>query len=195
MKKKRETYPSKAITVLKFDQIIRKEKENLADRLSTRMVRSAVSLSKTDFIGWQILAPSTGLVEMGILGSKGVTREDLEWMSENTANISIGKMMYQKEDIVPFSELYELYLPVRQVKQGHSIGFLSDEKDYEKDGSGSVWPVAFSDQFAELINAFRVSGACFRATFGAASSEEREECRKVYLNIADLRSISAENYL
>ena len=191
-------YPKNTATVLRFGKIIKKlkeEKKDLSERLSTRLVRGAAVLPEGEFMGWQLYTPVTGIVDMGLFCSDGVNREDLEWMAEKTVQITDNISPYSEKDLEGLPELYEVYLPVRDKEQGGSIGFFSAENDKAGEEFGNGWPTSYSAQFAELIGAFRVAGACFRAVLGPATMEESMACRKAFLNTADLRRIDADEYL
>ncbi len=191
-------YPKNTATVLRFGKIIKtvsEEKKEASERLSTRLVRGTAVLPKGEFMGWQLFAPVTGIVDMGLFCSEGVSKEDLEWMAEKTVRISEKDSPYSKKDLEGLSELYEVYLPVRDKEMGGSIGFLSEEKGKGSEEFGNEWPTYYSGQFAELIGAFRVAGACFRAVLGPATPEESVACRKVFLDTANIHRIDADQYL
>ena len=190
-------YPKNTATVLRFGKIIKtvsEEKKEASERLSTRLVRGTAVLPKGEFMGWQLFAPVTGIVDMGLFCSEGVSKEDLEWMAEKTVRISEKDSPYSKKDLEGLSELYEVYLPVRDKEMGGSIGFLSEEKGKGSEEFGNEWPTYYSGQFAELIGAFRVAGACFRAVLGPATPEESVACRKVFLDTANIHRIDADQY-
>lgn len=184
-----------AVSILHFGKLIkREEKLGVSERMSSRMVRSASILSKGDFLGWQMYIPTQGLVDISLFGSGEITEDDLMWMSEKIAMIGEDDKSIGEADLGNLTELYEIYLPVREKVSGGQLGFMS-EIDDKSEESNSGWPVVYSDQFAELVNVLRKSGACFKAVVGPANVEEVSECRKNFVQTSNLRQIPVEEYL
>ena len=195
-------YPLHTDKIIRCGKIIkRSDKIVLSERLSTRMTRSAAVIPQGEFIGWQIFVPKEGVVDMGVFGSEGIGAEDLEWMLEKTAQISEKSLKINTDDINSLTELYELYLPIREKEKKGKVGFASEDSDMSQYGEkerqefGNSWPMAFSEQFAEMIKAFRTTGACFRAVLGSCSEQEGIECKNNYLSTADLKRVDSEEYI
>lgn len=200
--KSNDYYPLRTDKIIRFEKIIKREKKiELSDRLSTRMTRSAAVIPCGEFLGWQITVPQEGIVDMCLFGSEGIGREDLEWISEKTAQICEKSGKNNIDEIDSLTELYELYLPIREKEKRSRVGFASEDSDISEHGEnesqefGNSWPMAFSEQFAELISALRTTGACFRVVLGPCSEEEGLECKQNYLTTADLRRVDPEEYI
>ena len=108
-----EMFPKNTFATIPLKKlIIQKKKLDLDDRMSSRMVKCAALLNREDFVGWQMIVPTSGISSISVFGSDDLSCEDLNWISEK-----IGKT--ENEEVacdLPVEELHELYeltLPVR----------------------------------------------------------------------------------
>ena len=177
--------------------LFRNEKrKNMADRMTTRMVKCAAVLDEKSCIGWQMAVPKEGLVKLHLFGTEEISESDLEWIAEKAGRkedaeeeeIETPETMQEKD----YQKLYEMILPVAETTGEKSIGFLSEERKIAEDDR---WPGCFSDQFGELIRALRKDGGIFRSVIGAASREEQESCRKNVLRTFNVRGIDPADYI
>ena len=73
-------------SMLNIKALIRhKEQIKFHERMSSRMVQCSAVLERSEFIGWEMYVPQTGLVNMKLFGTENVSEEDLSWISEFTA--------------------------------------------------------------------------------------------------------------
>ena len=190
--------PQGTATSIKLNQVInRKTPITLAERMSTRMVRCASSLPlMEDYIGWQMYVPVKGSVDMEVFGTSSLLQGDLEWISMETAKnykSNTGKQLTWKDGL---TDLYEIYLPVMEKKKKSSIGFgaVVRECSIDHEEGLQMWPTHYSTQFAELVSAFRTSGACFRAVLGKADYEAQEIIRKELTHAPGIQGTDPREY-
>ena len=167
------------------------EKRSFNERMSSRMVMCASVLPEGEYLGWQMIVPTKGTVKMTLFGSKSLDESDLMWIAEKTAKT--GKSQNSEANFADLSELFELYLPVAERNFNSTVGFSASPERI--DDSLSKWPLSYSDQFEELIDAFRRTGAVYKAVIGAASEKDQERCRKHTLSSFVSGQIEANNYI
>lgn len=185
-------YPTKASVTLKIAALIKREaKLPISERMSSRMVKCASVLGENEFIGWQMLIPKMGLVDITLFGSDALVKSDLEWIAEKTGKP--GKEKYSNKSFNAVDKLYELYLPVAENRAGSGIGFGAEVTGQV--GESFEWPIAYSSQFAEILRVLQSRGAAFRAIIGPANDAERELCRKYTLNNWSKASLEANGYI
>lgn len=167
----------------------------VSERMSTRMVRCAATLSHAGWIGWQMVVPTKGLVHMSLFGSDEVGKSDIEWVGEKTAVLGSSKTPRAVDKA--FSELYELCLPVMDIPaKGNSIGFNAImTEDAHEDRPFSMWPSSYSSEFSEIIRALRETGAVFKAVIGSAEYEEQENCIRETKATYDVHNITFKGYV
>ena len=181
-------FPFNTDSAISLDKlIIHKEKLDLDERMSSRMVKCAALLNREDFVGWQMIVPLSGVSRFSVFGSDDLSGEDLKWISER-----IGKPGSIEETSVPdcgdLTSLYELGLPVNAGYREISIGFGTNVDHSTREKNLLTWPLGYTSQFDELIRAFRGTGAWLRMTVGSATPEERNHCRKELIRTWDGRS-------
>lgn len=187
-------YPKDTDIAFKLDRLIKIEEDRyLTERMSSRMIKCASVLDQGRYIGWQMYAPSKGLSEMSVFGSKSLCRGDLEWIMEKTA-----KVADCADTPIPDSmlkELYEIYLPISETWRSNStIGFGSCQ-DVGADETLLKWPSHFSKDFVELMRALRSSEAILRVVVGPANEEEQNLCRELTLKTYDIYNIPFKDYM
>ena len=75
-------YPNKTTKVIAFDSLIRQDKETMvSEYLSTRMVKAANMSVENEFIGWQLIVPKRGPVDVSMFSSKEFDIEDMKWIA------------------------------------------------------------------------------------------------------------------
>ena len=184
-------FPANTNVFVKMEKVIKHgEKDNFV-RLSQHMVKCASVLPVGEHIGWQMLIPKKGLIEMTLFGSESLQRKDLEWFAGNTAKTSKSKQCKNKS--CTNNELYELYLPVAETSST-TIGFNAGNPKCSNDNFAK-WPMAYPTQFSELVNTLQQDGAEFRAVVGAATEDEKENCRKNTIRTLDSARIDATAYI
>lgn len=167
------------------------KKKNMSERLSTRLVKCASVLDKNEFVGWQMFVPTKGLIDISLFGSSSVSSSDLEWMAEKTGVISKGKN--KNPDIGKMKYLYEIFLPVAEQSRETSIGFgtaLTSVTDDDND-----WPMYYSSQWKELVQALRQTGGMFRVVIGPADKEAQNRCRRAAIKTFRSHEINANDYI
>lgn len=163
------------MATLRIDHLISSKTEK-SHQMSWRMVKSASTLPEGEHIGWQMLVPKKGLVDMCLYGTGSITEEDLAWFCEETGVSSTNKR--PPKEAKELQHIYELYLPVTQSALEKSpIGFGA-RPNKTNETSEYRWPTHFAEQFEELVRAFQQTGAMFQVAMGPASKEEIELCRK-----------------
>ena len=184
-------FPESTTVRVTLDRLIAREgNRQLSQRLSSRMVKCASVLEREEHLGWQLLVPEKGLVRMELFGSGALRRDDLEWMAEEMARTGSGSLL--KDSPLPFSEVYELYLPVAEERGTSTIGFgASGQRKEETIG----WPWGCPVQFGELIGALRRTGGMFRGVIGPACREEQLLCQKNTLRTFDAAGIDPREYI
>lgn len=188
-------YLDNTAVVAKLDRIIkRKEKLELSERMSSRMVKCASVLAENEFVGWQMIMPQKGLAEMTLFGSRGLVESDLKWIAEKTARTAAVKATKQK--LQDLDALYEIQLPGSEDRRvsGPSIGF--NASSVAADDAPAKWPVCYT-HFSEMVSVLRNTGAIFRAVLFPASIEEQNACRKEILRTWDSAGsgISVSDYV
>lgn len=180
----------KKVTV-KVNAIIKGfDKKVLSERMSSRMVKCASVLPDGEFIGWQMNIPTKGKIDISLFGSESLSVDDLRWIVEKTGKVSVNKK--RPQDNKELHLLYEFYLPVAE-STPKPVGFISESNTSE---TGSIkWPTAFSGLFAEIIEAFRQSGAQFKAIIGPATNAEQELCRRNTLRSINVGRIDIDSYI
>ena len=187
-------FPRGTESAVKLDQLYKtceKDKRHLSERMSSRMVKCASVLAEDEYVGWQLIVPRKGMVNMVVFGTGEVSQSDLDWISEKTAKTAKCRI---KEIDKNLSKLYELYLPVSEgVREGSSIGFHAAPA--RPDDKFSKWPTHYTLQFPEMLKALRVAGATLRVVIGRASEEEQLICRKNTLRTYDGSSTASKDYI
>lgn len=160
--------------------------------MSTRLVNCASVLENGSNLGWKMVVPKEGLVSISLFGTDGISKNDLEWISEKVWFLS-SKTRVTREP-PSLSELYEIYLPVSRTNESNAgIGFgipggkLSDPFD--------SWPAYYSSQFEEWLRALKQTGAVFQAVVGPAPRNEIEACRKGTLKSYNNRNTDVSTYV
>ncbi len=181
-----------AVKLDKLYKVNEKEKLLLSERMSSRMVKSASVLADGEYVGWQMIVPKKGPVNMAAYSTMEVSESDLKWMTEKTAEAA----KYNSRGAVDkeLSELYELYLPIAE-STGTSAAIGFGAATARSDDGFSKWPAYYSSQFPEMIKAFRETGAALRIAVGPASEEELLTCRKNTLRTYDVNSINSKDYI
>ena len=125
-------------------------------------------------------------------GTREVSRADLEWMTEKTAESA--KCSGHGEIDISLTELYELYLPIAEGSGSSSamgFGISKACPDY----GFSKWPAYYASQFPEMIKALRETGAVLRVAVGSAAEEDLFGCRKNTLRTYDVHNINSKDYI
>lgn len=176
---------------IRFNKLINsKEKRAFGDRLSSRMVKCASVMQLNEHIGWQMIVPQKGKVDIRLFGSDSLSISDLEWIADKTATTNRTINISRLDGT--FSSLYELYLPISD-DTSSTVGFTACSEKTSEDFC--KWPMAFSSQFAEFVEVLRQSGAQYRAVIGPADEEQRKLCRKNTLRNLDTGRIDATTYI
>lgn len=180
------------ITAVRMGSVIKhRDKWMGPDRMSTRLVRCASALGRNSYIGWQLSVPPKGLVDMTVFGSDEISKDDLKWIVEKTANISGSSRSRVNSNL---SELYELYLPVMQSKRASQIGFGVDIP-YRTEHAFSMWPSRYMSEFNELVRAMRETGAIFKAVIGPSDEIEQAQCIEGTRKTFDISNFSIKDYI
>ena len=176
---------------VKLETLIKNsENKVFSERMSSRMVRCASVLPIGEYIGWQMMIPRKGKVEIELYGSESLCESDLEWMAEKVAKTTKKKKTARvNEDL---NMLFELYLPVAEYVPT-SVGFTASTN--KSNENAAKWPMAYSTQFAEIINILRQKGAQFKAVIGPATEEEQTLCRKDTLRSINTGKIDIDAYI
>lgn len=173
-------FPERTTVAVGMKKLIKRDgRKATGEFLSPRMVQCASELNGKGFVGWQMMVPKKGLLDMTVFGTEEFEKSDLEWMAEHTAVTGRKKTEASEKECLKLPEIYELsFYSVR--RKDREIGFHSttNEEDSEKDRDPQ-WPVSCRLQFDELIRALKETGAAFRAVIGGATIEEQEQCRKL----------------
>lgn len=179
-------FPKGTAVAQEWTTIIRQEEPlPLPERTSSRMVKIAANLPGGEWIGWQAVIPTDGTAGFSSFGSKSIKQSDLEWIAEETADVSAVDdvtIVTEPADIYAAWRLYDVLLPVAAGAEAVTIGFTGSGDSVEPDPPGSLqlgyyrWPQRFSDQFGELVEALRIEGAALRFTAGSATVEEQKAC-------------------
>ena len=186
-------YPAHSTTAIRMEKLIKiTGKRSLPDRMSSRIVKCASVLDQDGFIGWQMLVPKKGLLDISLFGSGAIGKSDLEWIAEKTGKPSGRKLRKTVDESLTC--LYELFLPVTEGKAGASIGFRAMTPDKEADGFAK-WPAFFPQQFEELVNVLRITGAAFRAVVGPAELQDQQTCRKNTIRTYDVSGVAPSEYI
>lgn len=182
------------LKVLSVINLIRSEEKTLlSERMSTRMVECAAAMDESEFIGWQMIVPQKGKVDISLFGSSAITNTDLQWMIEKCA---ISKSSCSLKPIPSnHSQLYELYLPIAEKCSCISnIGF-NCQSDIQKYDLMNKWPQYFASNYKELIRILQVTGASLRCTIGSATQSEQANCFKNTLKSFASSNIDATTYI
>ncbi len=169
-------FPAGTAAAVNFKELfITEGKIPLSDKLSSRLVRCASLLKPDGFAGWQMYIPAKGIVNLSVFGSDEFTEDDLTWIAEK-----LGKPRKKPstfKSCAAFNKLYELYLPSAQYTSGPEIGFGAVHND---NPSQNDWdfPMSFSAQFEELVQAIHLTGGAMRITAGSSDQAERQSCRR-----------------
>ena len=195
MKDKKDSFLMNAAVSVKLDQIMKhRDKPELSERMSSRMVKCASVLPEDGFIGWQMEVPAKGLVNMTLFGSAGLLESDLNWITEKTAKTAAARPWKGNDEAL--TELYEVFLPVSESDRtsAPSIGFNAEASS--PDDVPSKWPLYYT-HFAEMVRVLQNTGAIFRAVLYPAKAEEQNACRKTILRTWNPGNsgISAEDYI
>ena len=184
-------YLSKSMTAINLDKLIKADdSRQFSERMSSRMVKCASVLPVGEHIGWQMIVPRKGKINMTLFGSESLSKDDLEWIAENSAKTT--KVKKTNNDISGFNKLYELYLPVAD-NASATVGFTAVTAACN-DGL-SKWPTVYSSQFGELVTALKQNGAIFRVAIGSSTEEEQEICRRDTLRTFDTNRIDVVSYI
>lgn len=189
-------HPNNTAAAATLDALLHlKEKPLLSELMSSRMAHCASILPPDEFIGWQMYVPTEGTVSMSVFGSGSIAAGDLEWIAERT-----GKVSPCDTSAVPvgevLDELYELRLCTENDLRRTVVGFQPPGEQRGKETrTASRLPKYYSAQFAEMLRAFRQSGAFFRAVLGPAAPDEQEACRAASLRSRMPSSIPPEEYI
>lgn len=178
MKKTEAMYfPADTACSVLLDSMIRiGEKRPLSERLSSRLVLSASVLDASSFLGWQMTVPCKGMIGCTLFGSEEITDHDLNWIAEHTAAVA---RVRKTERLSAWNRLYELVLPAgMQTSSRSAIGFGADCTAHAAEPAAE-WPVAFTTQFPEIVEALRLTGGAFRAVVGSADRAAQESCRSI----------------
>lgn len=186
-------YPNKTTKVIAFDSLIRQDKETMvSEYLSTRMVKAANMSVENEFIGWQLIVPKRGPVDVSMFSSKEFDIEDMKWIAENIATLKVSHKVSNDELKGKYSELYEMYLPIQDNNSSSDLGFISDNdinlesKNIETEFS--KWPVRYSTQLSEIIEAIRESGGILRSVVGKANAQEQLDCKNNLIKSYNVRT-------
>lgn len=174
----KHTLPNNTTVVIRLDKLIKSDdKRILSERMSSRMVKCASVLPEDEHIGWEMIVPQKGIVKMFFFGSKSLCKSDLEWITQKTAKTTsaLGKEV-NTDDL---GKLYEFILPVAEENAGSTVGFTATTK--QSDESFLGWPLYYSSQFSDFIDALRRVGAVFRVVIGSATEMEQSLCRNYTL--------------
>lgn len=186
-----QQYPNEITTIIKLDKLIKAdEKRQFSERMSSRMVKCASVLPFSEMIGWQMIVPKKGKINMTLFGSESLSISDLEWIAEKTAKTK--KVNKVENNLSEFSKLYELYLPIAD-NVSSVVGFTAST--VSKDECISKWPTVLSSQFRELVSALSQCGALFRSVIGSATEEEQNVCRRDAMKTFDTNRIDVLYYI
>ena len=195
-------YPENTKTVIRWDEIIRREKTlALSERMSSRMIKTAALLPEGEFVGWQMETPKKGLARIESFGSAAVRNADLEWITEESAKTTAIKgVTGDVRDPRKYAgwKLYEILLAAELKRAAGGIGFTAGPEKQGCENRETLYnnlPASFSTQFGELIRALREEGALFRFTAGRASLEEQKACEKYVASAWNYRDLNMEDYI
>lgn len=198
-------YPLGTEQCLLWNSIVRREEPmQLSERASSRMVRIAANLSRDEWVGWQMIVPPSGLVEIAFFGTNSIKTSDLEWISEESATYEKPAKHTMKKTMDKAKHkwlLYEAVLLIGEKKSKECMGF-TDSNSFENatrehigNRVNSQWPMRLSGQFSELIDTLRIEGAIMRFLVGPASNEEQKVCTKQVESTWQADSIAMVDYL
>lgn len=185
-------FPTGTKSAMEMKKLLKQDKQlTLAERLSTRLAKSAAHLPQESFLGWQLDAPRAGRVAMNLFAGEGVCREDLEWSCEKIAKAG------DRADCAAGTggcegELYELRLEAGTCTT--QVGFISTNK---LESSGNMhWPLYYFSQTAELVAALWQVGGTLRVCVGRADDESIRSCKAAVPKGWPARNpMSAEDYV
>ena len=125
-------YPHNAAVSVRISKLFKtNEKRTTPDRVSSRMAQCASVMELGDFVGWQMIVPTKGLVKMHLFGTSSLRTGDLKWILEKA-----GKTINSKTNSgidKAMDKLYEVYLPIAESCGGDStIGFGRTESDEKR---------------------------------------------------------------
>jgi hypothetical protein len=179
--------PGNAKIGVKWNNIIRQvEPLSLPLRMSSRMVQIAANIPNDEWLGWQMQVPTKGTVEFKAFGTSSIKKSDLEWIAEETADVEEvpNDIICEDDGVYDDWTLFEVSLAISEKDSEKVIGFSNDNmtNKIERTKPDMIkflsWPLSFSTQFGELVEALRIEGAAFRFAVGKASFEEQRECVK-----------------
>ena len=177
-------YPINTANVVLVDSLILQDKKSsISEYMSTRMVKAANMCGKDGFVGWQMIVPAKGVVNISVFSSSDFSKRDVEWIIENVATLK--KSQEVKTEIIDAKQkkLYEIYLPIQNAVDKRAIGFnqsyAADPKTKDVESEFAKWPLKYSIILNEFIEALRETGGVFRAVVGKASVDEQLECKQV----------------
>lgn len=188
----KHTFPNNTTVAIRLDKLIKSDdKRVLSERMSSRMVKCASVLPENEHIGWEMIVPKKGSVKMLLFGSKSLCKSDLEWITQKTAKSSsaLGKGVNTDD----FGKLYEFILPIAEEKEVSAVGFTAVTQKIDENFLG--WPLYYSSQFDEFVDALRKNGAVFRVMIGAATESERYQCRKHTLSTLVSNQHDVDHYI
>ena len=171
--------------------VLSDEKKKMSERLSTRLVKCASVLDKNKFVGWQMLVPKKGLIDISLFGTASVSSSDLEWAAEKIGVVSKGRT--KKTDIENLKYLYEIFLPVTEQSTEASIGFGTAQPTGTSENT--EWPMYYSSQWEELVQALRITGGMLRVVVGPADKEAQNRCRRAAIKTFRSHEINANDYI
>ena len=184
-------YPTNTTNIVVMDSLIRQdEKTSVSEYMSTRMVKAANMCGKDGFIGWQMIVPVEGVVDLSVFGSSDFSERDIRWIVENVATLK--KNQTSEATDTKQKKLYEIYLPILDAVHNKVIGFnesdAEDVKAKDVESEFAKWPIKYSALLNEFIEALRETGGIFRAVIGKANIDEQLECKQALNHTFDVRS-------
>lgn len=165
-------------------------KRLFSERMSSRLVKCASVLPEGGHLGWQMILPKKGAVQMALFGSSSLCESDLGWIAEKTAKTARTPKQPKLPDGADL--LYEIRLPIAEGGSAATVGFTAETRE---SGGFCKWPLSYSAQFAEWVEALRQTGAVFRAVTGPALEEEQALCRKNTLATFPPSQIDVNSYI
>ncbi len=172
-------FPACTKSALAISSLLRiDDKIQVTESPSTRMIKSASVMPQSDFIGWQIFAPTKGSIDISFFGTENISCSDLEWIFENVAKTCTTKAS-TNEQINNYNNLYLLSLEAKEASSKAPIGFCH-YATVDKTSSQINWPTSMTFQFSEIIKVLRESGGYLRIAYMKPSNEETAEYSKLF---------------
>lgn len=187
-------YPIRTMSALAVNSLLRiDDKIQVSECPSTRMIKCASIIPESDFLGWQVFAPSKGSVDISFFGTENISCSDLKWIFENVAKTCKAKTT-TNEQVNNYNKLYLLSLEAKETSGKTPIGFCQ-YATVDKTSSQINWPTNMTFQFSEIIKVLRESGGYLRIAYVKPSYEETNEYSKLFSKTLCDSSINPEKYL